>query len=79
MILFLPFILHCDNAEDVFPDIFGFSSEPFVLLTVVGEKKKKVHEYVQSHGHTAETRSCRHLFSNQSYQRTDKTCRPEDV
>lgn len=45
MILFLPFILHCDNAEDVFPDIFGFSSEPFVLLTVVGEKKK-VHEYV---------------------------------
>lgn len=46
MILFLPFILHCDNAEDVFPDIFGFSSEPFVLLTVVGGKKKKVHEYV---------------------------------
>lgn len=52
MILFLPFILHCDNAEDVFPDIFGFSSEPFVLLTVVGEKKKstRVRLITRTHG-----------------------------
>lgn len=57
MILFLPFILHCDNAEDVFPDIFGFSSEPFVLLTVVRKKKKK---YTSTFNHT-DTRQKRDL------------------
>lgn len=56
MILFLPFILHCDNAEDVFLDIFGFSSEPFVLLTVVGKKKK----YTSTFNHT-DTRQKRDL------------------